>query len=197
MSFELLSGRLSERVMEILCRPSTGMFPEPGEISLSCSCPDGARLCKHLAAVQLEERLKNIEQRYRRDGFVVLEQALSTTDVEQLRAETAAICRGETEESEIAGQLALAYAALARRHGAVSKEPEPIPSEIELAARFRVSQGTVRKAIDGLVARAESALVLAKQRGRNRVVALSLVFGGVAMFIQLTFLDLAARACPK
>jgi MFS family permease len=28
-------------------------------------------------------------------------------------------------------------------------------------------------------------------------VALSLAFGGVAMFIQLTFLDLAARVCPK
>jgi Na+/melibiose symporter-like transporter len=27
--------------------------------------------------------------------------------------------------------------------------------------------------------------------------AISLVFGGIAMFIQLTFLDLAARACPK
>jgi predicted MFS family arabinose efflux permease len=28
-------------------------------------------------------------------------------------------------------------------------------------------------------------------------IVLSLIFGSVAMFIQLTFLDLAARACPK
>jgi predicted MFS family arabinose efflux permease len=28
-------------------------------------------------------------------------------------------------------------------------------------------------------------------------VMISLVFGGIGMFIQLTFLDLAARACPK
>ena len=34
-------------------------------------------------------------------------------------------------------------------------------------------------------------------RDRVSAVVLSLVFGGVAMFIQLTFLDLAARACPK
>src|SRR5262245_6414997 len=34
-------------------------------------------------------------------------------------------------------------------------------------------------------------------RGQVSAVALSLVFGSVAMFIQLTFLDLAARACPK
>jgi MFS family permease len=34
-------------------------------------------------------------------------------------------------------------------------------------------------------------------RDQVSAVVLSLVFGGVAMFIQLTFLDLAARACPK
>jgi MFS family permease len=34
-------------------------------------------------------------------------------------------------------------------------------------------------------------------RGQVSAVVLSLVFGGVGMFIQLTFLDLAARACPK
>jgi uncharacterized Zn finger protein len=28
-----------------------GLFPTPKEIALSCSCPDSARLCKHVAAV--------------------------------------------------------------------------------------------------------------------------------------------------
>lgn len=48
---ELLTGKLSRGVMEVLCRPRTGLFPTSKEISLSCSCPDGAWLCKHLAAV--------------------------------------------------------------------------------------------------------------------------------------------------
>ncbi len=48
---ELLTGKLSGGVMEVLCRPKTGLFPTSNEISLSCSCPDGAWLCKHLAAV--------------------------------------------------------------------------------------------------------------------------------------------------
>src|SRR5260370_36169616 len=48
---ELLTGKLSRGVMEVLCRPKTGLFPTSKEISLSCSCPDGAWLCKHLAAV--------------------------------------------------------------------------------------------------------------------------------------------------
>jgi uncharacterized Zn finger protein len=48
---ELLQGRFSKGVMERICRQKTGLFPAPAEIKLSCSCPDGAYMCKHLAAV--------------------------------------------------------------------------------------------------------------------------------------------------
>ena len=48
---ELLQGRFSKGVMERICRRSLGLFPAPAEIKLSCSCPDGAYLCKHVAAV--------------------------------------------------------------------------------------------------------------------------------------------------
>lgn len=48
---EVLSGKLSTGVMEVVCNAETGLFPSGKEISLRCSCPDGARLCKHLAAV--------------------------------------------------------------------------------------------------------------------------------------------------
>ena len=48
---ELLQGRFATGVMERLCRRGDGLFPTPKEIRLSCSCPDGARMCKHVAAV--------------------------------------------------------------------------------------------------------------------------------------------------
>ncbi|MFL5261844.1 MAG: SWIM zinc finger family protein, partial [Anaeromyxobacteraceae bacterium] len=48
---ELLSGKLSGAVMEVLCDRDRGLFPAPADIELDCSCPDGARLCKHVAAV--------------------------------------------------------------------------------------------------------------------------------------------------
>ncbi len=48
---ELLQGRLSEGVMERICRPQTGLFPSPKEIKFTCSCPDWAAMCKHVAAV--------------------------------------------------------------------------------------------------------------------------------------------------
>lgn len=47
---ELLSGKLSKHVMERVCRAGDGLFPAPAEIKMSCSCPDGARMCKHVAA---------------------------------------------------------------------------------------------------------------------------------------------------
>ena len=48
---ELLQGRLSKAVMERICMPKTGLFPAPKEISFTCSCPDWASMCKHVAAV--------------------------------------------------------------------------------------------------------------------------------------------------
>jgi uncharacterized Zn finger protein len=48
---ELLQGRFSKGVMERVCRQKTGLFPSPHEIELSCSCPDWAGMCKHVAAV--------------------------------------------------------------------------------------------------------------------------------------------------
>lgn len=48
---ELLQGQLSDGVMEIVTRAEVGLFPSPREIHLSCSCPDWAVMCKHVAAV--------------------------------------------------------------------------------------------------------------------------------------------------
>ena len=48
---ELLQGRLSKGVMDRVCREGDGLFPAPKEIELSCSCPDWADMCKHVAAV--------------------------------------------------------------------------------------------------------------------------------------------------
>jgi uncharacterized Zn finger protein len=47
---ELLRGSISSSVMEIVTRKGEGLFPAPREITLSCSCPDWAAMCKHVAA---------------------------------------------------------------------------------------------------------------------------------------------------
>ena len=47
---ELLQGRLAKGVMERICRQGDGLFPTPAEIHFSCTCPDHASMCKHVAA---------------------------------------------------------------------------------------------------------------------------------------------------
>ncbi len=48
---ELLQGKLSKAVMELVTARDRGLFPKPKEIMMQCDCPDGAGMCKHIAAV--------------------------------------------------------------------------------------------------------------------------------------------------
>jgi len=47
----LLRGELSGDVLAVLTDAREGLFPEPRELALDCSCPDWAEVCKHVAAV--------------------------------------------------------------------------------------------------------------------------------------------------
>jgi len=47
----LLRGELSAEVLAVLADVKEGLFPEPREITMECSCPDWAGMCKHVAAV--------------------------------------------------------------------------------------------------------------------------------------------------
>ena len=48
---ELLQGKFSKAVMAILIAKESELFPSVSEISMSCSCPDHAGMCKHISAV--------------------------------------------------------------------------------------------------------------------------------------------------
>ena len=47
---ELLMGKFPKTLSEIFTAQGKGLFPSPKEISFSCSCPDWAYMCKHVAA---------------------------------------------------------------------------------------------------------------------------------------------------
>ena len=47
----LLRGELSDEVLGVLTHARDGLFPQPREMALDCSCPDWAAVCKHVAAV--------------------------------------------------------------------------------------------------------------------------------------------------
>ncbi len=47
---ELLQGKLSDNIIKKIIDKKSGLFPKPKEITLKCSCPDWATMCKHVAA---------------------------------------------------------------------------------------------------------------------------------------------------
>ncbi|MBM3191841.1 MAG: hypothetical protein FJZ63_04235, partial [Chlamydiae bacterium] len=47
---ELLQGKFSKAIMSILVDPKAGFFPSSSDLTFTCSCPDHAGLCKHIAA---------------------------------------------------------------------------------------------------------------------------------------------------
>lgn len=47
---ELIDGSFPKAMAEIFTHKDSGMFPSPKEIKFSCSCPDWAGMCKHVAA---------------------------------------------------------------------------------------------------------------------------------------------------
>lgn len=48
---ELLQGKFSKGVMEIVAHKDKGLFPHLEDLKLDCSCYDYADMCKHVAAV--------------------------------------------------------------------------------------------------------------------------------------------------
>jgi uncharacterized Zn finger protein len=47
---ELIAGKFPQELAKVFLQQGKGLFPSPEEISFSCSCPDWAYMCKHVAA---------------------------------------------------------------------------------------------------------------------------------------------------
>lgn len=48
---QLIAGKFPRELEEVFQEREYGLFPSPKEIRFSCSCPDYAYMCKHVAAV--------------------------------------------------------------------------------------------------------------------------------------------------
>ncbi|MDR3515531.1 MAG: SWIM zinc finger family protein [Azospirillaceae bacterium] len=142
---ELLQGRFSKGVMERLCRQDHGLFPRPAEIKFSCSCPDGAAMCKHVAAVlygvgarlddqpELLFRLRAVNEK---DLVADLDRALPTA----ARAPTA----GKVLESDdVSALFGLDMAADDEGAGSPAPDPAPAPA-VKTAPAPRRPAGRVK-----------------------------------------------------
>jgi uncharacterized Zn finger protein len=103
---DLLQGKLSAQVMEIITRRETGLFPTPAEIGLDCSCPDWAGMCKHVAATlygvgaRLDESPELLFVLRGADHFELVSEATEsvTTGVSTFQDTSATLTAGNLEE---------------------------------------------------------------------------------------------------
>jgi uncharacterized Zn finger protein len=47
----MLKGDFPSKFKDLFFNKDNGLFPKPSEIHMHCNCPDGAHMCKHIAAV--------------------------------------------------------------------------------------------------------------------------------------------------
>jgi uncharacterized Zn finger protein len=109
---ELLQGRLSKAVMDIVTSPEGGLFPKPKEIEMDCSCPDWAGMCKHIAAVlygvgtRLDEQPELLFVLRKVDHLELIEEALPQTDLQQ----ASSTGKKTLAQSEVAGVFGIELA---------------------------------------------------------------------------------------
>jgi uncharacterized Zn finger protein len=103
---DLLQGKLSAQVMEIITRRETGLFPTPAEIGLDCTCPDWAGMCKHVAATlygigaRLDQSPELLFVLRGADHFELVSEATEsvTTQVSTFPDDSATLTAGDLEE---------------------------------------------------------------------------------------------------
>ena len=161
---ELLQGRFASGVMERLCRQGDGLFPVPKDIRFTCSCPDGAYLCKHVAAV-----LYGIGARFDHQPELLF--TLRQVDATALLAKAGAGIAAEAAASErtLAGADVGDLFGLEMDGGPAAVEPLPAPKKKATSPAARpVKSGSPRptpvKAKAAEVARDPSATLLAALR---------------------------------
>ncbi|HEX6795790.1 MAG TPA: SWIM zinc finger family protein [Casimicrobiaceae bacterium] len=141
---ELLQGTFSKAVMQRLCRPGDGLFPTPKEIEFTCSCPDWASMCKHVAAVlygvgaRLDQRPELLFQLRRVDGNDLLARAgTGLTRPGKALTKTRVL-----DESALAEVFGIEMAEVATRRHSVRP-----PSESEAKVRTTAKVPSARAAI--------------------------------------------------
>lgn len=196
---ELLQGRFSTAVMETVTRRGDGLFPLPRQISLRCSCPDAASMCKHVAATlygvgarldnepELLFLLRKVEPQelIRQAGNVPamadsdMQGALDSTDLSTLFGI-------DLDDTSTASSVQpLAAVAPSRKRTPQSKAVDPLPTAVPgkqaktaaprrqrsktVTAADLIARGVARHMIQGWIA--SGVLLRTEQRGVYRTTA--------------------------
>jgi uncharacterized Zn finger protein len=86
---DLLQGNLAAGVMQSLTKGNENLLPKPSELEMTCSCPDYADVCKHIAATiygvgsRLDQQPELLFTLRSVDHLELVKSAAQTTDLTQ------------------------------------------------------------------------------------------------------------------
>jgi len=135
---ELLQGKLSSSVMQVVTDRDAGLFPKPEEIEMSCSCPDWAGMCKHVAAV-----LYGVGTRLDEQPDLLFK--LRQVDHMELIAE-AGNSLGDTAAGSVSGETTIAAGDLADVFGIDIEAPAAPVEAVAAKTPVKNSRAVVRSA---------------------------------------------------
>ncbi len=176
---ELLQGKLSSSVMQIVTRPEQGLFPTPKEIELDCSCPDWADLCKHVAAslygvgARLDQSPELLFLLRGVDPADLISQASAAEAVRQTAGGKGAAAMSETEIADVFGiELAAPAPAPDPTDKSIPKAPN-IPSQSAAATTPEPKSNLRKKSVRKLsrVAKEKLAAVARANSAKRRAKA--------------------------
>jgi uncharacterized Zn finger protein len=146
--------------MERICREQTGLFPAPSEMEFSCSCPDWASMCKHVAAV-----LYGVGARLDHEPQLLF--ALRKVAEKDLLAKAGTELPGSTQRP--GRSRVLESAALSEVFGLEMASAEDVPDAPVSPARTSVKRTRSRRSAEPAAAiEAEPKAVPARTRRRKR-----------------------------
>ncbi len=135
----LLDGRMPEDVDDVLAGCGVSLFPRPGELTTTCSCPDWANPCKHVAAVHY-----TLAQTFDADPFLLPELRGRGRDalLAGLRAVRAGTAGVEAHDTAVEDPVALTRLSAASLWGAradlsaVAVHPAPVADPSAMLRRL-------------------------------------------------------------
>jgi len=153
---DLLQGRFDQGVMQRLTQAKGGLFPQPREISMRCSCPDWATLCKHVAATlygvgaRLDASPELLFTLRGVDHLELVSEAADATNLEGVLSASASATLADQDLGELFGielDAAAAPSKSARRSrkGAGSQSPTAAKRDAASCGRARQAKGSTRK----------------------------------------------------
>jgi uncharacterized Zn finger protein len=138
---ELLQGKISKSIMEIIAKNENGLFPTNNEIKFSCSCPDSAIVCKHVSAVLygIGARLDTEPEK------LFLLRSVDHTELFMHAVQNNNLATQTAQSSPLDGDLSQIFGIeISTQEQKKAKSPKIIPAKVDAAEKTKIKKTAIK-----------------------------------------------------